>query len=498
LVAAIGWLTGDVFSAAHSLQGLFVFLYLGVLPLLALRRYGPVPAIALAATLLALESPTLFDRPLNDSGAMVLLALASFEVLHAVRLKQGRAGRWAWLSAGVLFAFAVAYKASTAFVMLGFLAGVVVFGGRESRRQNVKRLLGILVVVAAAQLPVLLWHRHAHGYFGLPQGAPIRTWVRTLPPSASFWEVWEASRTYQPAHPEFPTTTSDLIRQRGLGRALVFDPLWRAADAAYWGFGVGEVLRWTWTLLTAVSAMLKPPRLAARLLLIAALAALSTAAYSHYEERYLYPLRPLMAFAVMEAVWHASQTWSPGRERRIATWAGGAYAAAIGAAALGWVNPFPQQVDAVCLLGFAGYVLARWTHASKAALSQALAAALVAMFALRVPTGAKNLLDATQPRVERDAVLGRFVAGHVPKADAVMTRRRGLSLFAQRATVITPYHTADVCRAARRYRVTWLLVLPEDEQKQPDLPGYARRFPIVAEQDGARLHRLQCKDAGDT
>lgn len=498
LVAALGFATRDVFVAAHLLQAIFVFLYFGLLPWLALRRFGPAAAVALAVTVLALEQHTFFDRPLNDSGAMVLFALAAFEGAHAVQLELGSPQRRAWLRATLLFALAAAFKSSTIFVTLGWLGGATVFGNAP-RKVQLRRVLWVLAAIALAELPVLLWYYSAHGSFGLPQGAAIRNFVRSIPPGADLWAAWERSRTYYPAHPELPTSLVDLVRQQGLLRTLVVNPALRMAYGGYHAYIRGDVYRLSWVILLCFSALLPRPRCNARLAFASMLGALLIPAYSHYEERYLYLLRPLMAFVVMEAVWRVSREASPALKRRAAVWGGVGYVALIALGMAGVGTGVPKGFDLFCLLGLGLFLIFRFTRVRSIAktlaaehLSRAIAVTLLAMFASRIPGSARVFFDIVKPRVEPDAVIGRFIARHVPETEAVMSRRRGLSLFSERSTVITPYHTADVCRAARRYHVRWLLITPEDRERQPSLLELTRGLQPAARERNLLLYRLRC------
>lgn len=74
-----------------------------------------------------------------------------------------------------------------------------------------------------------------------------------------------------------------------------------------------------------------------------------------------------------------------------------------------------------------------------------------------------------------------------------MTRRRvQISLFSGRPTVVTPYDTGDICPAARRYHVGWLLVGDEDRRVQPDLVAFVRTLTPVARSGDTVLYRLRC------
>lgn len=498
LVAAIGLITRDVFVAAHALQGVFVFLYLGVLPWLALRRFGAPAALALAVTLLGFEQRSYFDRPLNDSGAMVLFALAAFEGSHAPELGSTRAGRWAWLRAALLFALAASFKASTIFVTLGWLAGVMVIG-RASRGFRLRGVVVVLAAIGLAQVPVLLWNYSAHGSFGLPHGAPIRNFVRSIPAGSDWWAAWERSRTYYPAHPDLPTSFAELVRQQGPVRTLLVDPVLRMAHGGYHAFIHGGIYTPSSLILLGASALLPEPRKHARLAFAGVLGAFLIPAYSHYEVRYFYILRPLMGFAVLEAVRRASQGWSKKLQERTAVWGGAGYVALVALGIVFGPGRVPAPVDLFFLFGLGLFLVFRFVRSNKAAqplsterLSGAIAVALLAMFTIRAPGGAARFANTLKPRVDPDAVAGRFVARHIPASDAVMSRRRGLSLFAERATVVTPYHTADVCRAATRYHVSWLLVTPEDRQKQPDLLEFTRSLVPVARERNLLLYRLRC------
>lgn len=489
LVAALGLVTGDVFVGAHLLQALFVLLYFGVLPALALRRLGPAAAVALLVTLFALEQPSLFDRPLNDSGAMVLFALAASEGMHALRPASGPAQRWVWLRAALLFALAAAFKPSTAFVALGWLAGMMALGGGP-RRVAVGRALLVLGAIALFELPVLVWYHGAHGWFGLPHEAAMRNFVRAIPPGADFWSYWERSRTYFPAHPELPTSLGELLRQKGAWQALLVDPVLRMADAGYHAFVRGEVLGPGWVLLLGIGGAFPRPSLGARLALSSMLGALLIAGYSHYEPRYFYALRPLMAFFVMEAAERASRDPRDDASR----WGVRGYAALVLVSAAGIGAGWYWAVDLVWLLAFGLFLLAKKPRGLSADhLPFAVALTLLGLFSSRVPRSANVFFDMLGHRVEKDAVIGRFVARNVPQTDAVMSRRRGLSLFAERKTVVTPYHTADVCRAAVRYQVGWLLITPDDLEKQPDLGELTRALPRVARQRDLALYRLRCE-----
>ncbi len=495
LVALGGVITNDVFASAHVLQACLSFLYLGLLPLLVKRRYGALPGIALAVSLLALEGRTLFHRPLNDSGAMVVFAFGALEALYATEQTERRSASRAWLRAALLLALAAAYKASTAFMTMGLLAGALVFA---SRREQVLRVSWVVSAIALLQLPVLLWHFGAHGYPGLPHGAPVRNFVRTIPPDVDFWTPWEQSRTYFPRHPEVPSSFSALVEQQGAWRALLIEPLRRTAYAAFRAFVRGEVLRPGWLAMLAVAACAPRVRGILRMCAGAMLGGLLIAAYSHYEDRYLYPLRPLLGLALAKMVWHATSDWTAQLQRRATALATAGYLLLVVAGLLGLFTEWYATLDVVCLATFAAILLGLGSRqtALTGRLVSASAGALLLTLAVRAPLGVRAIHDSLSPRTETDAIWGEFVARHVPEDEVVMSRRRGLSLFARRPVIVTPFHTADVCAAAHRYDARWLLLVPQDLEKQPDLADLVRAWSPVAAERSATLFSMRCTPPG--
>lgn len=394
VVAAIALLTHDVFTAAHLLQGAFVFVYLGVLPLVALRRYGSLPAIALAGALVAQERYTLFDRPLNDSGAMVLFAAAALELIHALQVKDHRRRTGAWRRTALLFALATSYKASTIFFLLGLLAAALWIERRAPWKSRLEHSGLVLGAVVAAQIPVMVWYYRAFHEFGVPQNVLMRNFVRTLTPGDGFWTAWERARTYFPAHPGALLSFRGLIEKYGALQTLVVAPLARVSDAVRQAYLLGRVLPLIWIAILIVGALLVPSRVALRLVLVSVLFALLIPVYSHYEERYLYPLRPLMGLAVMEAVCFGFEGIAEASQRRIAVWACLAFAALIGVGTVAPVLNYPRTIDAITAVALAVYLLHRARRQrgevplfAQKATAQAFAGAFVVMLGFRVPSG---------------------------------------------------------------------------------------------------------------
>lgn len=505
LVAALSWLTRDVFVAGHLLQSLFLFAYVGVLPLVALRRHGVLPALTLAIGLLALEHHTLFDVTLNDGGAMVLFAAAALELARAHELGEGPRSTAAFVRGAVLAVAAVSFKASLLFFVAALVAALVLGYGPTLKRTRWQRAAWVFALIGLASVPTLLWYRRAHGEFGLPQAALMRNFARSIATESDFLAAWERSRTYLPAHPERVLPFRRVLEEHGYFFGLIQAPAARAWHGLREGFLSGGVVPLPWLLALAVSAKVsRRPNAFTRIVLCGALASLLIPAYSHYEPRYLQPLRPLLALAAMHAVAHLAGSLEPTLRARVERVALALGLVLVGVGWFGTRALFGWAADLSALLVCLGgvyFLLGRAQEASAErglALRELAAAGLIVGtlglgFVTRLPAGVAAILQTGARSPNPEAALGRFVAEHVPPGGALMARRQAaVSLFSERPTIVTPFDTEDVCAAARQYRVGWLLVGDPEDERQAGLTAFADGLPLVARHADYRLFQLDC------
>ena len=494
LVAALGYFITDLIAAGYALQAALALIYFGLLPCIVVRRRGAIAGIAFATLLFALEYGTYFDRLLNDTGATVLFAWAALELYSARASLPGADWQKRWWMGVLLACLAVLFKSSVLFFVL-VLLGVLFVVGPTERRWS--RTLGALALIALSQLFVLLWFYIAHGEVGMPQNALMRSLMREIATEPDMWGAWEASRTYLPHHPGAVVPFQQVVERDGMVATLVVEPLSRAYRGwveAYWD---GDVIELPWLICLALATRVRRLRKAAWVALGCATVALLIPIYSHYEERYLFPLRPVVALAATEIIVVARLATGRIRWAQMAKWISCGYLLLALVGLTGAALDYPLTVDVVALV--VGGVLAvvwlwhRGHRAWRTALMLVLLVGVVGSACVRMPDGVERLWVARSERSNEAAQLGIFLEQRVPLGEALMAKDRARpAVFSRRKSVVTPYHTEDICAVARRYKVDWLLVGDAERKAQGGLGEFADRQRRIARHGEFSLYRLRC------
>jgi len=503
LIAGVALVTGDVVTATHLFGALLLAVYLVGLPWLALRWWGVVPATVLWAGLLAQEGlGTYFARPLNDPAAMVMVGASAILLVRAIELPDGRSARRALAGCAVLAATATQLKLSAAFFVLAECAALLALDRTRPRRDRVRRAVVVAAAAVVAHVPVLVWHAAVFGSPGVPQNALGRNIARACGMEDDFWRCFDRTRVWLPAHPEFLVTTGQWIARDGIVGALVVAPIQRMAVGFVRAVVRGEVLPLAWlALLSTVALGRTGSARVARLALLATLFALALPAYSHYEPRYLHPVRPFLALAGAFAARDALAGASTGARARV-----GAAAVALSMLAVAWgaTHAWWWQAGSVHALAVAvgaaaavGYVMRPaddgWRERVPRALQGGAALGLAFGFAVLASNGVRRLLEPVDP--DRDRALGAWIASATPPNEVLLANRLwSLSFWSRRAFVKIPYHAEDVCSAAARYRATAILVEPADLVLEPELTRFLSPESPVAERMGVAIRHLHCAE----
>ncbi len=477
LVAGLSWPFGDVFAGGALYAGIVVFALLGGIPLLVLRDRGPVAAATTFAVLIAFEGKwTTLPRHTNDGGAAALVGLGWVLLMtpHAARPATTRDARF--LGACALFALGAAHKTSAGFVALAALAFVISDAALHVRAR-LARAGAILSFVALAQLPSWVWAYRHLGELGAPQNALGRVFVRTIAHRDDYLQAWEAFRTYWPAHPERVGRPEPGLREAWL-RA------WQALVQA-----VPHYLPLPW--LAALVSQVRGTagsRLAVGALQATALALLLPL-YSHFEQRYFLPLRPLIAVALGVAVAEAAEV------ARLPRWCTSAGPLLLVAASF---VPAPRLWRVAHGIGV-GVALAAAAatglrRRSVVEVRAAFVLAAVVVPAVLAAGGSRStLLAGWRPPHERHEPAARLIERETSPDEVIMSRRVwNLNLHTRRPGVMVPFDPEDVCLVALRYGATALVVDDVDASRLTALHELIEALPVRAREGSVTIYDLGC------
>ena len=440
LVAALSLAFHDVWAGANIHAGLVVFGLFAGIPLLVLRARGALAATTSFAVLAAFEGHrSVLIQHSNDGGAVVLVGLGWALLVHDLR-EPGARLRSRFVAACLLITLGVLHKTSSGVIAIVALAALALEVGRP-RRDRVVRMGALVASLGLAHLPELVWSYIHLGEIGVPRNSPGRAFVRTIAHRSNFQIVWEGYRRYWPAHPEGPKPPSENGFVTAVGR------VWR-------GIAKGGPsllpLPWIASLLSAART-----RVAARSALGAFVVCLLLPLYSHYEERYFFVLRPLIAIALGGIVSDAATELEMGGIGR----------ALMAASFLG--SPFITHADfwkltnvivPIAALAIGICVFLVWRSSKKA-----LAAAVLAATALAAVVGAGTAVDSVLDLVlspREPFLLDAEVLESATAPDEIVMSRRpwNLNLHTRRRGIMIPLDPEDVCTAAARYGATAVLV----------------------------------------
>jgi hypothetical protein len=479
LVAAISLPFGDPLVGASVYAGLVTFGLLGVLPWLVASRAGALAGFVSFAIALSFEArSSVLTTYTNDAGAMLLAGLG-FTLYACDREEPTGGSRLRFAMASTLLSLAALHKTSAGFVALAVLLALLADNGLRVRERTVRG--GLLVgCLALLHAPVVAWSHQNLGELGLPHNAPARGFVRTIAHRSDFIAAWEAHRTYWPQHGA-PTPPISLSTH---GARLV--------DAITAGLPMLLPLPW----LAATVAYARRSRTSglARLLLLAACCAFLVPAYSHYEARYLFPLRPIIGVVlafIAQTAWEELD--GDGRGWRVA----------LGASMLlVWIPlGLPRSVVMGAATG-AALVSAAWAFVPRGpprGVSLITARARFALIAIALPPlclagGITDRLHGPlleEPEPHR--ALARVVEEGTAATAVVMTRRpSNLSYLTRRRCIMLPFAAADVCAAATRHGATTLAISDEDLHRLGDVTPMLEALPVRGRYGTATLYELRC------